>query len=379
MNNQKGITLITLVITIVILLILTGVIMNNGMESINTSKKTAFIAELEMIQAKVNIIYEKRKESFENIDYYNSIGQDISNVEQEHLNKVLGETGKAGFKYFNSSDLKRLDLDNINQEVLINYDTREIVSLTGCEINGIKYYKLKDIPNYIGHNVNYINSNTQAPEFTVSKTKLGENEYRIKIENIVYNSNVTGGTVKYKLYSDTNWNLNGENTNFIVTKPGLYDICFTDSAGNSSIVQKWIHEENEIFREDFYEYNYNEQGTTINSCSNSILDITAITTNPMIYMYNITEFNPMEYRYIEMKYRTINNSNVKFYLIENPIDETYAITNELEKDGEWHNVLIDLWSNENVKNKEEITGWRFDFAEVQNGVSMQIDYIRVVK
>lgn len=245
MKNQKGITLITLVITIVILLILAGVVINNGMESINTSKRTAFIAELEMIQAKVNVIYEERKTSSENVDYYNSIGQDISNVDQVHLNEVLGETSKEGFKYFNSNDLEKLDLDNISQDVLINYNTREIVSLTGIEIDGVKYYKLKDIPNYIGYNVDYINTNTQAPEFTVSQTKLGENEYRIKIENIVYNSNVTGGTVKYKLHSETNWILNGESTSFILTRPGLYDICFTDSAGNSTIVQEWIYEEND--------------------------------------------------------------------------------------------------------------------------------------
>ena len=298
MRDTKGITLIALIITIIILLILAGVITSSGMESINISKKTAFIAELEMIQAKVNVIYEERKTNNENIDYYNSIGQDIYNIDQVHLNEVLGETSKEGFRYFNSSDLKKLDLDNINQEVLINYDTREIISLTGFEIDGVKYYKLKDIPDYIGYNVEYINPNTQVPEFTISQTKLGENEYRIKIENIVYNSNVTGGIVKYKLHSETNWILNGESTSFILTKPGLYDICFTDSAGNSSIVQKWIYEENEIFREDFYEYNYTELGVTINSCSNSILDVTAVTTDPMINMYNITAFNPMEYRYI---------------------------------------------------------------------------------
>ena len=80
-----------------------------------------------------------------------------------------------------------------------------------------------------------------------------------------------------------------------------------------------------------------------------------------------------------MRYRTTDNSNVKFYLIENPIDDTYSIMNELEKDGEWHSIFIDLWGNENIKNREEITGWRFDFAESQIGVSMEIDYIRVIK
>lgn len=230
MKSQKGITLITLVITIVLLIIITGVVTYNGLESINTAQRTAFISELEMIQAKVNVIYEERKSSPEKIEYYNEIGQDISTLTLDKATEVLGETSKEGFRVFSITELKKLGLDNVNQEVLINYDTREVVSLNGFEIEGTRYYKLKDMPDYTGYNVDYINSNTQVPSFTVTKTKLSENNYRIKLENIVYNSNLIGGTVSYKLHSDTNWILNGENTNFTITKPGLYDIKFTDRA-----------------------------------------------------------------------------------------------------------------------------------------------------
>ena len=243
MKNQKGITLITLVITIVILIIITGVVTYNGLEAVNTSQKTAFISELEMIQAKINVIYEERKANTERVEYYNLIGQDLSSIDVARVNEALGQESKDGFRFFNQEALKKLDLDNINQEVLINYDTREVVSLNGFEIDGIRYYKLKDIPNYLGYNVDYTDSNTESPEFTVSTIRLNDNQYRFKIENIVYNSNVNKGTVKYKKHSETNWTLNGESTSFIVKGPGLYDICFTDSAGNSTIVQKWIYVE----------------------------------------------------------------------------------------------------------------------------------------
>lgn len=244
MKNQKGITLITLVITIIILIIITGVVTYSGLESVSISQKTAFISELEMIQAKVNVIYEERKASLEKIEYYNSIGQDISNLDLDRLTESLGETSKEGFKLFKPTDLEELGLDNINQEILINYDTREVVSLNGFEIDGIRYYKLSDIPNYMGYNVDYTNSNTEVPEFTVSKTKLSNNEYRFTIKDIVYNSNVSGGTVKYKKHSETNWILNGENMTFTIKEPGLYDICFTDSAGNSTTMQEWIYVQN---------------------------------------------------------------------------------------------------------------------------------------
>lgn len=244
LKDQKGITMITLVIAITIIVIIAAVVTYSGTESVNSSKRMAFISKLEMIQAKVNVIYEERKTSIEKLNYYNSIGKDISNVDSDKLVEVLGETNKQGFRYFKPSDLKKLDLDNINEAVLINFDTREVISLNGFEIDGTRYYKLKDIPGYIGYNIDYTNSNTQAPSFMVTQTKLNDNEYRFSIKDIVYNSNVSGGTVSYKLHNKTNWILNGTNTSFTVIQPGLYDVRFTDNAGNSTTVQKWIYVEN---------------------------------------------------------------------------------------------------------------------------------------
>lgn len=228
MRDTKGITLISLIITIIVMLIIAGVATYSGIEAINTTKKTAFISEMEMIQAKVNTIYEKRKESTQQLQYYNEIGQDISKVEESKLTTVLGETPKEGFRYFSKKDLKTLELENINQEVIINYDTREVISLTGIKIKDMVYYKLKEIPNYEGYNVEYNNTNTQSPTFTVETTKIGEMEYRITLKNIVLGKNINGGVVSYKLHDSTNWILNGENTSFTVKTPGIYDIKFTD-------------------------------------------------------------------------------------------------------------------------------------------------------
>jgi len=245
LGNQKGITLITLVITIIVMSILAGVVTYSGIQSINDTKRMAFISELEMIQGKVNVIYEKIKASESDANYYNNLGIDCSILEDEKITTALGGTSKEGFRYFSTSDLRTIGLDNINQEVLVNYNTREVVSITGIEIDEVMYYKLKDIPNYTGYNVEYTDTNTEAPTFTVEKTKLSDS-YRFTIKDIVYNSNVTGGTVSYKLHSDTNWVLNGENTSFEVNEPGLYDIRFTDTAGNSTVVQDWFYARDEL-------------------------------------------------------------------------------------------------------------------------------------
>lgn len=62
MKNNKGITLIALIITIIILLILASVATYNGMEVIQSSKLTAFTAELKIMQTQVNTIYEENSE-----------------------------------------------------------------------------------------------------------------------------------------------------------------------------------------------------------------------------------------------------------------------------------------------------------------------------
>lgn len=238
MKNQKGITLITLVITIVVMIIIAGVATYSGIESLGSAKATAFIQELEMIQAKVNVIYEKRKTNSEEKEYYDKLGQDITVINEETLSQVLGESSKEGFRYFSKKDLSSIDLDDIKQNVIINYDTCEVVSITGIEIDGVKYYKLKDLPNYNWYNVEHVNKNTEAKDFIVEQTKLSDS-YRITIKDTNGND-IKSGNVSYKLHSDENWLLNGNNMSFIVNEQGIYDIKYTDTTGNETIKKQFV-------------------------------------------------------------------------------------------------------------------------------------------
>lgn len=215
---EKGITLISLVITIVVLAIITGIAVSSSTDSIKSAKRTAIITELEMIQEKVNTIYEKRKLNEEDIAYYNSLGQDITRVEEAKLTQILKGQSKEGYLYFSREDLKKLDLDNISQDVIINFNTRDVISVTGIEIEGNTYYKLLDIPNYTSQKIEYIDKNTNAPTFDVEVNKMTSSWY-IVLKNITYNSNVARGTLSYKLNDSNNWIIVGENTYFEVAKP----------------------------------------------------------------------------------------------------------------------------------------------------------------
>lgn len=240
MIKEKGITLISLVITIIVMLIIAGTVTVSSLDSVRSAKRTAFITELEMIQEKVNTIYEKRKLNSEDVTYYDSLGQDISNVEQSTLDVILDGIETDGYRYFSRENLKQLDLDNIEQDVIINFNTKDVASVTGLLIDGKMYYRLMDIPGYQGHEIEYEDKNTEAPTFDVEINELSDS-WRININNIVYNSNVATGTVSYKLHSNENWILVGDTKYFEVNEPGLYDIKLTDSAGNEKITQKGIY------------------------------------------------------------------------------------------------------------------------------------------
>lgn len=161
-NNASGITLVSLAITIIVMLIIAGIATSAGVDNIKNSKRTAFMTELEIIQEKVNTIYEKRKLNSEDIAYYNSLGEDISKVDTSKRSIILNGRSEEGYRYFSKENLSQLELDNIEQDVIINFDTIDVASVTGIAIDGKACYRLKDLPEYRGQTITYVNKNTRS-------------------------------------------------------------------------------------------------------------------------------------------------------------------------------------------------------------------------
>lgn len=220
MKQNHGITLVSLVITIIVLIIITGIAIFAGTSTIKSTKIAGFMTELELIQEKVNTIYEKRKLNKEDINYYSSLGQNISIIDSSKLANLLNGVSEEGYYYFSKEDLKKLDLDNISQEVIINFETRDVASINGLLVEDKMCYRLTDFPSYRGQNVDYVNKNTNAPTFDVEVTKLS-NSWQIFIKNIVNPNQVYGGTLSYKLNSSEEWIFLDEVNYFEVGKPRI--------------------------------------------------------------------------------------------------------------------------------------------------------------
>ena len=169
-TNEKGITLITLVLTIIILLILASIGITSGNQTIDMAKYNQFKSELTTLQTKINEYNPK-----------DNIGQKLSSSQEAILNtkevsdiiykgKTEEEKTKIrdGFTYVSSYNIQsQLGLDGINRDYLINVEYRYIVSCEGVEYKGTTYYMIEQIDNGL-YNVNYNNKNSETGSFELN-------------------------------------------------------------------------------------------------------------------------------------------------------------------------------------------------------------------
>lgn len=156
LKNEKGITLLTLIITVIVMVLLTGTAIAYGTNSLQTMKFQNFRFELEQIQGKVDVIYEKLQNGQEYYTttsgvekYYNTLGQYI-NTSSAALNRLQDIKGNSvsttNYRYFSRQDLERdLDITSDPGDVIINFHTREVISVNGFTFEGTNYYRLEDI------------------------------------------------------------------------------------------------------------------------------------------------------------------------------------------------------------------------------------------
>lgn len=166
MKNQKGITLVVLVITIIIMLILIATGITYGSHSIAEVKLQNFSYELQQIQGRVEHIYQKMTME-ENPNYATLNGNELgvnmgySDEAMDILKEIRGidyrditiqsdpefyaGTNLSTYRYFSKKELeKTLDIKNAKHNVIINFKTREVISVDGVVCDEIEYHRLQD-------------------------------------------------------------------------------------------------------------------------------------------------------------------------------------------------------------------------------------------
>ena len=158
MKSEKGITLIVLITTIVIMVILASVAINAGNGSIESAKLQNFNYELQQVQGKVDTMYEKIKLGNEE---YKTLGSDITisnkavqtlktvknidytNLSEDDRDKYYYDETNTKYRYLSENEIRsNMNISSNPGDMIINFETREVISVDGYEYKDEIYYSL---------------------------------------------------------------------------------------------------------------------------------------------------------------------------------------------------------------------------------------------
>lgn len=163
MKKNKGITLISLVIVILILFILSSVTIQVGIRVYNEAKVENYVSRLKVIQAKVDNLAEETKDvssyGFLKLTDAQSIDPEgfqrfISIIQDPNKYNILEGTSWKNdvdgvienYYYFSPQDLEeKLGLKNQDMTVAINFKTRNVIAKSSLKIDDKFYHRQYDI------------------------------------------------------------------------------------------------------------------------------------------------------------------------------------------------------------------------------------------
>ena len=142
MNHEKGITLLALVITIIVLIILASTIVNISQNGIKQSKEDTMLSELGIVQNA--ILQRKTKADLTDEDYPGeTIIEANINLEktieemnnhrasgEEEITKKDDDNSNYYFLSTENGGLEELGITNSEDAYIVNYETGEVINYT---------------------------------------------------------------------------------------------------------------------------------------------------------------------------------------------------------------------------------------------------------
>ena len=147
-NNQKGVSLFTLTITVIVILILTGIVLYNVKNNLGVQKLKSMQADIENLRDKIESYYIEYGNIPAKIEYTN-----ITNIKDDGVISNEVDTGK--FYIIDLSAIDNLTLtygkdydkieseqqvDNLEDIYIINEDSHNIFYVKGITLDGEKFY-----------------------------------------------------------------------------------------------------------------------------------------------------------------------------------------------------------------------------------------------
>lgn len=130
-KKENGITLVSLVITIIILLILATISINWGKTSLTQSEDNKLQAELEMVHHAVLETYTKHKTQAQVVEQ-KLPGDIIANINNESDIPIDIKQNMSGtyYKLSEKDQFEKIGMKNVKDTYIVNYETGEVFNLT---------------------------------------------------------------------------------------------------------------------------------------------------------------------------------------------------------------------------------------------------------
>ena len=197
MRKEKGITLVALLITIVIMILLAGVTISVTTDMQEQINFEAFKTHLDILQTEV-------------IEKYESISDEMKEIDS--------------FETYTPEELVSMGFSEVDQNVYINWKTRQVKMY----YKGQEYYSDK-------YNIQSNNIQENETDFDID-IEYFENRYKVTVKP---KENKNGLEVSYRLkagegQAENNWIL-ANGLEFEYVNYGIYEVRLADKNGNETI------------------------------------------------------------------------------------------------------------------------------------------------
>lgn len=160
MKKSQGITLISLVVTVVIMIIISSVSIQVSVRVYNDAKVENYITKLKVVQSKVDNLVEETDDvssyefipltTIEAIDAnaFTIFTDVIANPQKYNINSSWNEESDKkieNYYYFDKDELEKLGLKNQDITVAINFETRNVIAKESLKLNGKVYHRQYDL------------------------------------------------------------------------------------------------------------------------------------------------------------------------------------------------------------------------------------------
>lgn len=333
-KDNKGITLVALIMTIVLMLILVSITSYSGINSYKHAQVTKFVTQMQLLQAKVDDLAASK--TIEELDLPSPTTQEQRKaITSAFDNEEVTTNNMNKYKVFTKEDiLNILEVEDVQNDIMVNFETREIVSSVGIAYEGKTYYTQYKLPN--GQTVISNESVSRDLDFTLEVSIDGINS-TVTVKDI----NITNGTLSYKEQNDnysqtiTNYTEKGKEYKINISKSGKYVFILKDNISNEkNEIQEIITLTNKPKTDsNLNQYNYGKNSTEWSYLQKDGVNYVWI---PRLAYKTNTDTNSIEIKFIK------GNSNIatdnSYINDEWTISDKFTSNDGTKLTGVWINV-----------------------------------------